>query len=148
MTVEVILFALRLVSGGLLILFLIVLFALLWRDYRGAVRQIEAARRSYGRLTELIALDEGGAIATGKAYPLLPLTSLGRTPTNSVIVDDDFASGEHCLIALRGGRWWLEDRASRNGTTINGTTISQPVIITDGDIVGIGERRFRIDLEA
>ncbi|MDZ4762961.1 MAG: FHA domain-containing protein [Chloroflexota bacterium] len=147
MTVEITLFALRVVSGGLLLALLALLFVLLWRDYRSAVRQVESTRRSYGRLIELVAFDEQSAMATGQAYPLLPLTSLGRTPTNSIMVDDDFASGEHCLLALRSGRWWLEDRVSRNGTMLNGVLIAQPIIVTDGDIIGIGQRRFRIELE-
>lgn len=148
MTVEITLFALRVVSGGLLLALLALLFVMLWRDYRSSVRQLESTRRSYGRLVELIALDDESAVSTGQAFPLLPLTSMGRTPTNTVVVDDDFASGEHCLLALRNGQWWLEDRGSRNGTTLNAMPITQPVIVTAGDIVGIGQRRFRIELEA
>jgi pSer/pThr/pTyr-binding forkhead associated (FHA) protein len=86
-------------------------------------------------------------VVTGQTYPLLPLTSLGRAPTNSIPIPDDFASGEHCLLALRSGQWWLEDRQSKNGTTINGVPVTQPLIITDGDVIGIGSTRFRLELE-
>jgi pSer/pThr/pTyr-binding forkhead associated (FHA) protein len=97
----------------------------------------------------LIALQEvnGSYIVTGTNYPLLKLTSLGRSPTNTITIDDTFASSDHAFVALRSGQWWLEDRQSRNGTTLNEVPITQPVIITDGDIIGIGRNRFRLELE-
>ncbi len=141
-----ILFSLRVIAGGLLLGVLAVLFAVMWRDYRGAVAQVEASRRAYGRLAVVEETAEG-YLPMGKLYPLLPLTSIGRSPTNTIHIPDDFASSEHALIALRGGQWWLEDRQSRNGTTINGLGLTQPVIITDGDVIGIGKRLFRLELE-
>ena len=146
MSTEVILFVLRLVSGLLLASLLTALFIVMWRDYRSAAREVEATRRSSGRLVEIQDVD-GIHTPTGKSYPLLPLTSLGRDPTNSICVTDNYASGEHALVAMRSGRWWLEDRHSRNGTTLNGVTINQPVIVTDNDVIGIGHVHFRIELE-
>ena len=143
---ELILFLLRLVSGLLLIAVLALLFVAMWRDYRSAVVQTEASRRAYGKMVELREIDDA-YVATGQTFPLLPLTSLGRSPTNTIPISDDFASGEHALVALRNGQWWLEDRQSRNGTTINGMPITQPVIITDGDIIGVGSIRLRLELE-
>ena len=92
-------------------------------------------------------IDEGYAL-TGQTYPLLPLTSLGRSPTNTIPITDDYASGEHALVALRNGQWWLEDRKSRNGTVINGMPITQAVVITDGDIIGIGSVFYKLELES
>lgn len=146
MSIELTLFLLRLISGALIVAVLAVLFVIMWRDYRSAVVQVESSRRAYGRLVELREVDEGYAI-TGQTYPLLPLTSLGRSPTNTIHITDDYASGEHALVALRGGQWWLEDRQSRNGTAINGMPVTQPVIITDGDIIGIGSVSYRLELE-
>jgi hypothetical protein len=143
---ELVLFLLRLISGVLLIVVLILLFVFMWRDYRSAATQVEASRRIHGRLTMLHDIDGKHAIA-GQSYPLLPLTSLGRAPTNSIPIDDTFASSEHAVVALRNGQWWLEDRQSRNGTMLNGMSVTQPVIVTDGDIIGIGKMRFRLDLE-
>jgi hypothetical protein len=143
---ELTLFVLRLISGALLIGVLALLFIVMWRDYRSAVVQVESSRRAFGRLVELREIGDSYA-PTGHTYPLLPLTSLGRSPTNSISIDDTYASGEHALVALRSGQWWLEDRQSRNGTTINGMPITQPVIITDGDIIGVGKLCYRLELE-
>lgn len=146
MNTEVILFALRVLSGLILFSVLVVLFIVMWHDYRSAVGEVEANRRTYGQLVEMKELD-GVYMTTGSAYPLLSLTSLGRAPTNAVPVDDTFASSEHALVALRSGQWWLEDRQSRNGTTLNEIPINRPVIITDGDIIGIGNTRYRLEME-
>ena len=146
MSIDLTLFLLRLISGALIVAVLILLFIVIWRDYRSAIVQVEASRRTFGRLVELREIDDGYVI-TGQTFPLLPLTSLGRSPTNSIPITNDYASGEHALVALRGGQWWLEDRQSRNGTAINGMPVTQPVIITDGDIIGIGSVSFRLELE-
>lgn len=146
MSADLLLFFLRLVSGALLVAVLVLLFVIVWRDYRSAVLQAESTRRTHGRLIEVREIEDGYA-PTGQIYPLLPLTSLGRSPTNTIPINDDYASGEHALVALRGGQWWLEDRQSRNGTTINGMPVNQPVIITDGDIIGVGHAQFRLELE-
>lgn len=146
MSTELALFFLRLLSGVLLLVMLGELFLIMWRDYRATARETEASRRSFGRLIGLIQVD-GQLARNGESYPLLPLTSLGRAPTNSIKIDDNFASSEHAVVALRNGQWWLEDRKSRNGTTLNDVPVTQPVIVTDGDIIGIGSTRFRLEME-
>jgi hypothetical protein len=143
---ELVLFLLRLISGTLLIAVLVLLFVFMWRDYHSTASQAEASRRTYGRLTSLLEVDGTHAV-TGQSYPLLPITSLGRAPTNTIPIDDTFASSEHAVVAMRRGQWWLEDRKSRNGTTLNGMPVTQAIIVTDGDIIGIGKMRFRLDLE-
>lgn len=145
MSTDVVLFILRLIAGAVLMAVLAVLFIVMWRDYKSAVIQVESSRRTFGRLVTIQEID--GLQMAGQIYPLLPLTSLGRSPTNTITIEDDFASGEHALVAYRGGQWWLEDRQSRNGTMINDIPVTQPIIITDGDVIGVGSCRFRLELE-
>ena len=146
MTLDVLLFGLRLLSGGLLLVFLGALFVLLWRDYRSAATRAEISRRVYGQLIELAEVD-GMYAPAGTTHPLLPLTTIGRSPTNTLVVDDTFASSEHASITLRNGQWWLEDRNSRNGTLLNGDPVTAPVIVTADDIVSIGTHHFRLRLD-
>jgi len=143
---ELALLLLRAASALILLTFLAALFMLLWREYRSTSRYVEANRRTYGHLLVIEEIDSK-TIFTGERYPLLTLTTLGRASTNTIMVDDSFASNEHAAIMMRDGQWWLEDRHSRNGTTINGTRLEEPVIITDGDIIGIGHKRFRLELQ-
>lgn len=143
MTLDVLLFVLRLVSGLLLLGIVTALFVVLWRDYQTAAVSAQVNRRVYGQLVKLAYADRH-YLETGETYPLHTLTTLGRGPTNTIVINDSFASSEHAQIVLRSGQWWLEDRNSRNGTLLNGDVLRGPAIVTDGDIVGVGQWGFRI----
>lgn len=146
MDIAYVLFALRVLSTLALIAILAGFFILLWRDYRATVNQVLSGKRAHGFLVALQEID-GMYVQTGDIYPLLPLTSMGRAPTNTIIIDDKFASNEHAIISRRNGQWWLEDRKSRNGTLLNQAPVVKPVVLTNGDVVGIGNLHFRIDIE-
>lgn len=146
MDTAILLFVLRLLSASALVAFMGALFWLVLRDFRSAVMQSTGQKRSYGQLITMIEVD-GKLIRTGQNFPLLPLTSLGRSPTNTVPIEDSFASGEHAILTRRSDQWWLEDRRSRNGTTLNGIAVEKAVIVTDGDVIGIGKMRFRVEFE-
>jgi hypothetical protein len=145
-TTELVLLLLRFISGLLLIGLLLTLFLTMWREYRSTFVQVEARRRSYGQLVVLREID-GRLMMTGENFPLLPLTSLGRAPTNTIPINDTFASSEHALVAMRNGQWWIEDRKSRNGTLLNDLPVTEAMVITHGDIIGIGNMKFRLELE-
>lgn len=146
MSLALVLFLLRVITAAILLGIVLVVFLALWRDHQTVVQQAGSARRVYG---QLIAVEQhdGQTHETGETYPLLPLTSLGRAPTNTILIDDSFASSEHARVILKEGQWWLEDRQSRNGTFLNGVLIGQPVVMTDGDVIGIGQKRFRIEFK-
>ena len=146
MSQEVFLFTLRLISASLLLSLLFTIAFILWRDMRSITQSANVTRRIYGKLVSLVQVDNMYA-PTGDTYPLRPLTHFGRSPTNNIVLKDDFASSEHATIALKDGRWWLEDRRSRNGTILNGELLTSAVIITDGDIISIGQSHFKVSLD-
>ncbi|MEO0560749.1 MAG: FHA domain-containing protein [Chloroflexota bacterium] len=146
MTLAVVLLLLRVLSAITLVALMATLFVVIWQDYRSAAIEVEASRRVYGYLVRLQEMDDD-LIPTGEVYPLLPVTTLGRAPTNTIRLEDQFASSDHAVVVLRNGVWWLEDQESRNGTSLNGLDITQPVIVTNDDIINIGTLHFRIELE-
>lgn len=145
MDVDYVLLGLRVLAGGLLLAFLGAVFVVLWRDYRTAAEAVSEERRRRGRL---VVIDSPkGDVAIGDTFPLLPLTSLGRAPTNTIVLSEPFCSQEHALLTRRGGQWWLEDRNSSNGTLLNGELVREPIVVSSGDVVGIGQLLFKIELE-
>ncbi|HZY40523.1 MAG TPA: FHA domain-containing protein, partial [Anaerolineae bacterium] len=68
-----------------------------------------------------------------------PLT-IGRHPTNDVVIDIATVSAEHAIIENVDGQYRLTDRGSRNGTFVNGQRISI-AMLKDGDIIRIGDAR-------
>lgn len=150
MTSEMLLFGLRLLSGGLLLLFVGLLFGVTWREFRMMAGEVEARQRRRGQLILIDSDLTDPANVTppnGLTYPLLPLTSIGRAPTNTIVLNDAFASAEHVLIVLRSGQWWLEDRGSANGTLLNGEKLEEPTVISSGDVVGIGRIGLKVELD-
>jgi hypothetical protein len=145
MSQDAFLLALRLLASVFLLIFFGIVILLLWRDLHVARAEVETRTRQRGRLV-IIGVEEG-SLPIGKSYPLLPLTSIGRASTNTVILEDSFASAEHALITLRDGQWWLEDRGSSNGTLLNGYLVEEPVVLSAGDIISIGRIALKLELE-
>ena len=147
MSTEATLFFLRLLAGLSLAGFLLTLFFLIWRSMKGTEQQLRTARSTYGYLVRK-ATDPAGIAVESERHALQAITTVGRSAGNSIVVADDFASIEHARIVLENGDWWLEDRNSSNGTRLNEEKIEQRTILTDGDLIGIGEDSFRLQLEA
>ncbi len=145
MSVEAAVFILRLLAGLSLLGFLAVLFVIVWRSMRQVDRQLATTRMAYGYLTSLPS-NAAQPNQVEKRFPLHAITTLGRSASNTIVVDNDFASAQHARIVLEGGQWWLEDRGSRNGTRLNDVAIDQPTILADSDVVGIGNLRYRFTL--
>jgi pSer/pThr/pTyr-binding forkhead associated (FHA) protein len=147
-SVNVLLLILRVAGALLLYIFLLGVLAVIWRDWRAVANQAEQSRASTSRsLGQLVVVAAGKTdLLPGHAFPLNVVTGLGRALSNTIVIEDAFASSEHALLALRDGRWWLEDLGSRNGTQLNGERLSAPAIVATGDEIGIGGVRLRIEL--
>lgn len=67
--------------------------------------------------------------------------TVGRTPANSIRVEDGAASRKHCLIKAVGDAWILTDLGSANGTKVNGSRIAkhEEIDLSDGDRIKIGK---------
>ena len=63
---------------------------------------------------------------------------IGRSPSCTLVVDDDFASGRHTRIFPHDGGWYVEDLGSTNGTWLAGERISDPVPVPLGAPVKVG----------
>jgi ABC transport system ATP-binding/permease protein len=64
--------------------------------------------------------------------------TVGRAKTNTVVVDDALASRVHAVLAVSAAGLEIRDNNSSNGTFVNGTLITQAVMLRDGDVVTIG----------
>jgi len=103
-----------------------------------AVRQPEAAPAVKGKPC-LVVRDPGGSgLTAGTVLPLTAAVTIGRARENSIQVSDRFASGQHAIIFLKGGRRILRDRGSTNGTFRNGKRITAEVALSNGDLVTVG----------
>ncbi len=141
---DILLLGLRLLLVILLYTFLGAVLLMLWRDLRQTVASREAERPK-GQLIVLQTKDESPAVGT--TFPLQLVTSLGRSSSNTIIIPDTYASAQHALLTWREAQWWLEDQSSRNGTRLNGQRISDPTVVSTGDVIGVGRTELKLELE-
>lgn len=107
----------------------------------------QSAAQANGVTGRLVVTEVGNAtsVRPGEIFQLGPIMPIGRLPGNALILDDDYVSSEHALLAWREGRWWLSDVASTNGTFLNGQPVTRPVQVNWGDLIGVGGVRLRLE---
>jgi hypothetical protein len=142
---DVLLLVLRLLLAGLLYAFLGIILLLLWRDLRQATSELETTQPTGHLVVVEASGDEGQEPAIGTVFPLRAVTSIGRSPNNTIIIPDTYASSQHALLTQREGQWWLEDRNSRNGTMMNGSRIEEPTIVGTGDVICVGRTKLKLE---
>ena len=79
----------------------------------------------------------------GTAYAINGVIGIGREPDNTIpIVDDSYLSGHHAKVSVADGRVVVDDLASRNGTYLNGSRITESRTVKVGDRIQIGYTVF------
>lgn len=66
--------------------------------------------------------------------------SIGRGPTNDLVVPDGMVSWEHLKVWAERGQVWCADAGSTNGTFVNGNRITGTVQVTVGDRITVGDK--------
>ena len=73
----------------------------------------------------------------GQRWPLSQTIVLGREASCDVVVADRQISRFHARITPTTEGAILEDLGSKNGTHLNGTPLTAPVVLQDGDLVSV-----------
>lgn len=71
-----------------------------------------------------------------------PRCVLGRHPNCDIKLEDGSVSREHAQLTQVGGRWYVEDLNSRNGTFLNGRIVDRRQPLADGDEIRICDLQF------
>src|SRR5258708_29897090 len=70
--------------------------------------------------------------------------TIGRSPTNDLVLEDQNASRRHAeILRDRRGTYFLIDSGSANGTWLNARRLTAPRELSDGDLIAIGSATFR-----
>jgi len=65
------------------------------------------------------------------------IVTIGRDPSNKIVVDHPSISAHHALLLRSGTSYWLKDLNSTNGTWMNGDYVTD-VELKDGDTIRFG----------
>lgn len=93
-------------------------------------------RKQKRRATRL-AVTEGPHAGTTIPLDGTPVT-IGRAPTSTLVLDDDYASSRHARIFLSGEQWVIEDLSSTNGTWMGRVRLKEPTRLDIDAPVRIG----------
>ena len=85
-------------------------------------------------------------------FRLIPghTVTIGRAPTNQIVVKDERCSRHHAEIFLTQGEWTLRDLDSRNGTLLGEKSVRGDNTLSPGDVIRIAHAQlaFVSDLSA
>ena len=73
----------------------------------------------------------------GQRWQLSKTIVLGREPTCDVVITDRQVSRYHARLTPTAEGVILEDLGSKNGTHHNGTSLTAPVVLQDGDMLSV-----------
>ena len=145
--------------------FLVLLYLFIWSVVRSVTRDLRSApqesivlsaqeanelRSRYEPVVQtpvarMLVLDSP-ALQVGSTVELKAPTRLGRGGENAIRLDgDDFVSTRHALLEPRPDGLWVEDVGSTNGTFVNGARVTTARLLTEGDIVRIGQTDLRVE---
>jgi pSer/pThr/pTyr-binding forkhead associated (FHA) protein len=93
-------------------------------------------RKGKGPPIELVAIEP--ADQAGRRYPLGDEITVGRAAGCQVTVDDTYVSQLHARVFTRDGQVMVEDLGSTNGTYLNRSKVSGPMVMQKGDRLQIG----------
>jgi S-DNA-T family DNA segregation ATPase FtsK/SpoIIIE len=104
------------------------------RLFLGASPEPSAPTRS--QTQELVVV---GGPSAGRRFPLAEGEHIvGRDPRASIVLDDPALSGEHLRLEVEAGRITVADLGSRNGTLLEGATVTDAEEVPPGAVVRAG----------
>jgi pSer/pThr/pTyr-binding forkhead associated (FHA) protein len=87
-----------------------------------------------GILQVIAGPDRGKRFTVGKRP-----TTIGRAPTNTIVLTDPQVSRNHCEIAWKGDHIQVTDAGSGSGTWVNSEKLTEPRELQAGDLLAVGE---------
>lgn len=94
---------------------------------------------SGGQGAALVIRSGGGR--SGERFRLLDTTTIGRSPTSDIFLDDVTVSREHAVVYNDGNSIRVEDRASLNGTFVNHERVEKQAL-ESGDEIQVGKYKL------
>ncbi|MFN0198555.1 MAG: FHA domain-containing protein, partial [Planctomycetaceae bacterium] len=87
--------------------------------------------------------------AAGEKYRMVAgqVATIGRSPTNRIVLLDEISSRNHCEIFRVGDRWILRDLESRNGTRVDGDYVTHDCELLSGQAIQIGSTLLLFTLD-
>ncbi len=118
------------------------------RELRQAPAFVAGGTRPQSVVGHLLVLDKGSAtnIRIGQRLDIEPITTIGRAPTNTIVLDSKYVSVVHVRIIYRDRTLWVEDAGATNKAKLEGQDVVQPIPVRPDNILQVGDVRLRFTL--
>lgn len=94
-------------------------------------------------MAKLVVLSEGFA---GKTHELkADKITIGRVEDNAFSIPEGSVSGHHCEVFIRGGKVYVKDLGSTNGSFIANKKIEGETLLPSGKILRLGQVELRLE---
>lgn len=142
LSIEFIIWVLRLILVGLVYLFV-------WRIMRIMMRGSQHDSLISDLGAYLVVSDPGKSkLSRGQVYILDVHSTIGKHNDNLIVIDDPYVSSHHAIIQFIEDRWLIREIKSSNGTFVNNLKLVSPVVLAHNDIISIGPITFRMFIQA
>lgn len=71
--------------------------------------------------------------------------TIGRRRGSNIEINAPYVSRRHAELTLYENKWYIQNLSSVTATTVNDELIYTPTPLTSGDIIGIGDFKFRYE---
>ncbi len=95
---------------------------------------------------KILVIIDGPLAGTTMPLDVLSPVTLGRSASNTVVLDDEFISSLHARVFFNKptSQWAVEDMNSTNGTLVNGQRITGATVLPERVPVRIGATTFEL----
>ncbi len=145
MSIEYVLFVLRIVFVFALYFFIVMIARVLSREIAVSGESAGGGVRAGGRggvlpgYAFIVVVDGADSgLLPGAAIRIGSGALIGRAPGCDVQLADAYTSSEHARFREERGQWLIEDQRSMNGSYINGQRVNGTQPLADGDTVQLG----------
>lgn len=136
----VVVFIIRILLALCLYAFIGVIFMTIWRQLKAQVKILSPELNNFLRLVP-VDMDGFETLEIKQTEVIL-----GRDPNNKIFIPNETVSAQHARLYFSEQHWWINDLNSTNGTYLNNELIDRPCVLTDNDVIMIGQAKFAIQI--
>lgn len=124
-------------------LFIVIIYAFMLSIIRLIYLDIRGIDKSEAQTyLKLINMKEDLPFKVSEHYSISGDVTIGRGSDNKIVIRDPFISKEHMKIFEESGEYYIEDLKSANGTYLNDGKVDDVEVLSNGDIIQLGQIGF------
>lgn len=128
----------------IIVLYGIIVYALkiMYKDVKTGGKKRPPAKKNYG--LEILMAGDNKNLEEGSMLLLRGPITIGRREGNSIVLTDQYVSGNHAKLFIKNNEVYLEDLNSTNGIFVNDERIQDAIKLRPNDKFRIGSAIFKI----